>query len=137
MKPLQREKSILEFLRARIFTIFGTCCTVSSKTHILSIFYRILAVLGLHFDTLGPTCWGLFFRSEKYQIIAPGGRPSWTPPGEGGNWEVWETSGRHLGGLGSIWEVSGRLLGRIWEAPGRQLGDIWGLRGHRTPRGGF
>ena len=121
MKPLPRENMIWVFLRAHIFMIFGTCFTVSSRIHILSIFYRILSVLGLHFGTLGSTFWGLFFRSQKMQNVflqcAPGWRPSSTPPGEGGNWEE---SGRHLGG---IWEASGRHLGGTWEAPRRHLGD--------------
>ena len=127
MKPLPRENTIWEFLRARIFMIFDTCFTVSSRIHILSTFYRILSVLGLHFGTLGTTFWGLFFRSRKMPevllVSAPGSRPSSTPPGEGGNWE---TSGRHLGG---IWEASGRHLGGIWEASGRHLGDIWEASG--------
>ena len=41
---------------------------------------------------------GHFFRSQKSENVflgfAPGLRLSWTPPGEGGNWEA---SGRHLG----------------------------------------
>ena len=67
--------------------IFGTFFTVSSKTHILSIFYQILSVWGLHFGTVGTTFWDLFFRSQKMQNIflqlAPGWRPSSTPRGEG------------------------------------------------------
>ena len=104
MKPLPRENTIWEFLRAHIFMIFGTCFTVSSRIHILSIFYRILSVLGLHFGTLGTTFGGHFFRSRKTPEVflpcAPGGRPSSTPQGEGGNWEA---SGRH--------QVPGRPLG--------------------------
>ena len=110
MKPLPRENTILEFLRVRIFMIFGTCFTVSSRIHILSIFHRILSVLELHFGTLGTTFWGLFFRSRKtpgsFLHCAPGWRPSWTPPGEGGNWEA---SRRHLGGKGP--EEAQRRLG--------------------------
>ena len=126
MKPLPRENTIWEFLRAHIFMIFGTCFTVSSRIHILSIFYRILSVLGLHFGTLGTTFWGLFFRSRKtpgsFLQLAPELRPSSTPPGEGGNWE---TSGRHLG---DIWETSGRHLGNIWETSGSHLVGIWDSR---------
>ena len=110
MKPLPRENTIWEFLRAHIFIIFGTCFTVSSRIHILSICYRILSVLGLHFETLGPTFWGLFFRSRTTQKIflpcAPESGPSSTPPGEGGNWEA---SRRHLGGKGP--EEAQRRLG--------------------------
>ena len=51
MKPLPRENRIWESLRARIFTIFDTFFTVSSRIHILSTFYRILSVFGLHFGT--------------------------------------------------------------------------------------
>ena len=76
----------------------------------LSTFYRILTVLGIHFGSLGPTFWGLFFRSQKMPEVllhcAPGGRPSSTPPGEGGNWEA---SRRHLGGKGP--EEAQRRLG--------------------------
>ena len=110
MKPLPRENTIWEFLRAHMFMIFGTCFTVSSRIHILSIFYRILSVLGLHFGTLGTTFWGLFFRSRKMPasvlVCAPGWRPSSTPPGEGGNWE---TSGRAglPGASKVVWMVSG------------------------------
>ena len=133
MKPLPRENTIWEFLRACIFTIFDTCFTVSSRVHILSSFYRILSVLGRHFGTLGTTFGGLFFRSPKTQKIfflsAPEGRPSSTPPGEGGNWEA---SGRHLGG---IWEASGRHLGNIWDASGRHLGGIWEASRRQGARG--
>ena len=89
MKPLLRENTIWEFLRIHIFMIFGTFFTVSSRVHILSIFYRILSVLGLHFGTLGTTFGDHFLKSKQYQIIclpyAPELRPSSTPRGEGGN----------------------------------------------------
>ena len=89
MKPLPRENTIWEFPRAHIFVIFSTFFTASSRIHILSIFHRILSVWGLHFGTLGTTFGGHFLKSKKYQIIrlhcAPEGRPSATPPGEGGN----------------------------------------------------
>ena len=89
MKPLPRENTIWEFLRAQIFMILGTCFTVSSRIYILSIFYRILSVLGPHFETLGPTFWKHIFRSQKlpeiFLVSAPGATPSSTPPGEGGN----------------------------------------------------
>ena len=108
MKPLPRENTIWEFLRTHIFMIFSTCFTVNSKSHILSIFHRILSVLGLHFGTLGTTFWGLVFRSKKMQKIflgcAPGSRPSSTPRGEGGNWEA---SGRHLGGIRGLRDTGG------------------------------
>ena len=111
MKPLPRENTIWEFLRAHIFVIFGTCFTVSSRTHSLSTFCRILSVLGLHFGTLGTTFGDHFFRSQKMPVsvlhCAPGARPSSTPPGEGGNWEV---SGIYLG---SICEASRTYLGGI------------------------
>ena len=100
MKPLPRENTIWEFLRARIFIIFDSFITVSSRINILSIFYRILSALGLHFGTLGTTFGGHFFRSQKMQklflVSAPELRPSSTPPGEGGNWEA---PGRHLGDI--------------------------------------
>ena len=50
-KPLPRENTIWEFLKAHIFIILGTCFAVSSRILILSIFYRILSVLGLHLVT--------------------------------------------------------------------------------------
>ena len=100
MKPLRHENTILEFLRAYIFMIFGTCFTVNSKIYILSFLYQILLFLGLHFGTLGTTFEGLFFRSRKtpgsFLHCAPGAEASSIPPGEGGNWEA---SGRHLGGI--------------------------------------
>ena len=118
MKPLPRENTIWEFLRAYMFVIFGTFFTVSSRVHILSIFYRILLVWELHLGTLGTTFEGLFFRSRKtpgsFLHCAPEGRPSATPRGEGGNWE---TPGKHLG---DICETSGRHLG----GSGRHLGGI-------------
>ena len=109
MKHLPRENTIWEFLRAPVFMIFGTCFKVNSKIHILSMFYQIILFWELHFGPLGPTFWGLFFRSRKTPEVllpcAPGSEPSSTPPGEGGNWKA---SGMHLG---DIWEASGRHLG--------------------------
>ena len=137
MKPLPRENTIWEFLRAHIFMIFGTCFTVSSRIHILSIFYRILSVLGLHFGTLGTTFEGLFFRSRKmpgaFFGSAPEAGASSTPQGEGGNWEASGTFGKHLGGIREAWEASGTHLGGIWEAsgdlasPGLPRSDLRGL----------
>ena len=84
-----------------MFMIFGTCFTVSSRIHILSIFYRILSVLGLHFGTLGTTFWRHIFRSLKtpgsFLHCAPGAAASSTPPGEGGNWEASRRQGARGG----------------------------------------
>ncbi len=87
---------------------FHTFFKTSSRTGILSIFDRILVILGLHLETFASTFGSHFFRSQKSQKSffepAPGLRLSATPPGEGGNWQ---TSRRHLGGghLGGIWEA--------------------------------
>ena len=72
--------------------IFGTCSTVSSRIHILSIFDRILIILGLHLETFASTFDGHIFRSQKTEMsflgCAPGSWLSWTPLGEGRNWEA-------------------------------------------------
>ena len=72
MKPLPRENTIWEFLRAHIFMIFRTCFTVSSRIHILRIFFFVL-LGGSHLEKGGT------------------GRHL------GG---IWEASRRHLGGKG-------------------------------------
>ena len=87
-------------------SFFHTFFKTSSRAGILSIFNRILVIWGLHFETFASTFGSHFFRSQKSQKVFsgpdPGLRLSWTPPGEGGNWEtfggIWETFGRHLGG---------------------------------------
>ena len=89
MKHLLSENMILEIMRIQSFRIFDICVKVGSRIHILSTSYRFSTVWGLHFGSLGPTFWGLFFRSRKtpgsFLQLAPGWRPSSTPPGEGGN----------------------------------------------------
>ena len=133
MKPLPRENTFWEFLRAHIFVIFGTCFTVSSRINILSIFHRILSVLGLHFGTMGTTFGGHFSGLKNMEMpfyIALLSRGHLRPLREKGGTGrhlggIWETSGRHLRGLGDIWEASGRSgkhLGGIWEASRRHLG---------------
>ena len=86
-------------------SFFHAFSKTSSRTGILSNFDRILAIWGLHLETFGRTFGDHFFRSQKSQKgffePAPGARLSWTPAGEGGNWE---TFGRHLGG---IWAKGG------------------------------
>ena len=106
MKPLSRENTIWEFLRKHIFMISGTCFTVSSRINILSTFYQILLILGLHFGTLGPTFRGLFFRpgtTPKICFFLLLGRGHLGPHREKGG------TGRHLGGKGP--EEAQRRLG--------------------------
>ena len=121
MKPLPRENTILEFLRTQMFMIFGTCFKVSSRIHILSICYRILSVLGVHVETLGPTFWDLFFRSPKSQnmfFFVLLGRGHLGPH-------------REKGELGKIWglDTFRAFLGGFWEAPGKDLGGTQEARG--------
>ena len=130
MKPLPRENTIWEFLRARTFMIFGTSFTVSSKTHILSIFYRILSVLGLHFGTLGPTFLGLFFRSGKTQQIFL--LRSWVEA-------ICDPSGRR-GELGGIWfpfryfSLVDLTLGGAWASPWDHPGSTFASRPQKTSK---
>ena len=99
-KPL-----FLSIQRQGVSLFFHQFFKTSSRASMLSMFYRFLAIWGLHLETFGSTFGGHFFRSQKSEKIflgcAPGLRLSWTPPGEGGNWG---TFGRHLGG---IWAKGG------------------------------
>ena len=65
MKPLPRENTISEFLRAHIFMIFGICFTVSSRIHILSTFLSHFIGLGIPFWHLGDDFRGSFFQVSK------------------------------------------------------------------------
>ena len=83
-KPL-----FLSIQRQGFASFFLAFFKTSSRAGILSIFDRILVILGLHLETFGSTFGGHLFRSQKSQkgflVCAPGGRLSATPPGEGGN----------------------------------------------------
>ena len=83
-----------------MFIIFRYIFQDKSRTGILAIFDRFLAIWGLHLETFGSTFWGHLFRSQKSQkvffVSDPGSGLSWTHPGEGGNY-ISEGIWKHLG----------------------------------------
>ncbi len=90
--PYHAKPLFLSVQRQGFSSFFLAFSKTSSRTGILSNFDRILAIWGLHLETFGCTFGGHFFRSQKSQnifwVCAPGAGLSWTPPGEGGNWEA-------------------------------------------------
>ena len=84
------------------FTIFYLFFKTISRTSILSLVYRFLAMLGLHLETIGLTFGDTVFHTSKkhneWITLDIQARAAGTHLREGGNWE---TSGEHLGDLGS------------------------------------
>ena len=110
---LSKAKPLFLSIRWESFSsCFHAFSKTSSRAGILSIFYRILVIWGLHFETFASTFGSHFFRSQKSQNVffgpAPGSRPSWTPPGEGGN----RRPGSDLGG---IWSKNNQMWSKTYQ----------------------